>query len=1017
MGITKAVLKRPVATVMLILSIIVFGFTSLTSSKMELIPEMEMPMQVIYAIYPGANPEDIDKLVTQPIEDALGMLNGVDGITSYSNANMSLVLVSYDYGTDMDKAYNDLKKQMDSLRTLPEDVDPPTIMQFNMNEQPSMYLAINNDNASNLYNYVNDNVVPEFDKLSGVASVSVSGGREEYIKVELIPEKMAQYRLSMSQLAQAIGAADLAYPAGSTKVGNQSLNVTTGLSLNNIEDLKKVPIQTNGGIIYLQDVANVYSTLKKAAGVGRYNGKDTISVNLTKANESSAGQMSKQVKKVIKALEDKTPGLQIVVVEDMSDQINGALKTVFETMVAAVVISMLVIWLFFGDMKASAIVGTSIPLSILIALIGMSVLGYSINMITLGALVLGVGMIVDNSIVVLESCFRATKGKGFAEYRQAALEGSETVLMSIVGSTATTCVVFLPLAFLAGLSGQLFKPLGYMICFCLIASLISAMTIVPLCYVVYRPHERETTPLHRPVEALQAWYRDTMPGVLSKKKTVMLSSVALLVLSLVMATQLKAELIPATDMGQISVSAKLRPGVSVDKANEVLLRIEEYVSQDPDVETYMATFGSSGLSAGGMGGGTSATVTAYLKEDRKRSTDDIVKEWKPYLEGVTDTSVSVSASSMTSMMGGSSTSGIEYIMNGTDYDELKGISDSVIAELKLRKDVTKVHSSLENSAPIIKIEVDPLKASAEGLSAALVGNVVHTMLSGQEAATLTVDGNELSVMLEYPNGEYETVDQVKGIVVPNMTGQQVALTDIADVHFEDSPRSILRNDKQYQVTISAKFVDEHDAKEVKTISDNIYKEVVMPRINSGITRSVNSMDEYMGEEFASLGKAIAIAVFLVFVVMAAQFESPKFSIMVMTTIPFALIGSFGLLFLFNITISMPSLLGFLMLTGTVVNNGILYVDTANQYRMEMDRNKALVEAGATRIRPILMTTLTTVLSMVPLALGIGRSGKILQGLAMVNVGGLMASTILSLVMLPVYYTIMNKMRKQELDVD
>ena len=326
--------------------------------------------------------------------------------------------------------------------------------------------------------------------------------------------------------------------------------------------------------------------------------------------------------------------------------------------------------------------------------------------------------------------------------------------------------------------------------------------------------------------------------------------------------------------------------------------------------------------------------------------------------------------------------------------------------------MTNVHSSLENSAPIVKINVDPVKATAEGLSAAQVGSTVNMMLSGVEATTLEVNGEDVSVMVEYPKDDYKTIDQVKGIVLTNAYGQSVPLTDVADVVFEDSPQTITRADKQYQVTITADYTDKAAADKTAA-KQTLTREVVDPSMTANISIAQNAVDEMMIEEFTALIQAIAIAIFLVFVVMAAQFESPKFSVMVMTTIPFSLIGSFGFLYLADVKISMPSLLGFLMLVGTVVNNGILYVDTVNQYRREMDMNTALIEAGATRLRPILMTTLTTVIAMIPMAMAYGQSGEMMQGLALVNVGGLGASTVLALLMLPIYYSVMNKKKKQE----
>ena len=337
-----------------------------------------------------------------------------------------------------------------------------------------------------------------------------------------------------------------------------------------------------------------------------------------------------------------------------------------------------------------------------------------------------------------------------------------------------------------------------------------------------------------------------------------------------------------------------------------------------------------------------------------------------------------------------------------------------------RGEVTRVHSTLENAAPVLKIEIDPVQASAEGLSPVQTAGLINTMLGGTEAMTLEVNGNEISVMVEYPKGEYSTLEQVKGIVIPTATGASVALSDIAEVVFQDSPLSITRSDKQYQVTVSADYTDmvkTNDRKDVERVRSLLMEEVVNPSMTPDITIAQSAVDESMIEELGALFQAVLIATFLVFVVMAAQFESPKFSLMVMTTIPFSLIGSFSLLFLADVTISMPSMLGFLMLVGTVVNNGILYVDTVNQYRQEMDMNTALIEAGTTRLRPILMTTLTTIVAMIPMCLAYGDAGEMMQGLALVDVGGLVASTVLALLMLPAYYSVMSYKKKEKPIVD
>lgn len=385
------------------------------------------------------------------------------------------------------------------------------------------------------------------------------------------------------------------------------------------------------------------------------------------------------------------------------------------------------------------------------------------------------------------------------------------------------------------------------------------------------------------------------------------------------------------------------------------------------------------------------------------STDEIAAMWEKEMAEIDNCTITVEASKSMSFMGRGR--GYEVILRGTQYDELKETSDKIVKEMTARKDVANIHSSIENTAPIVTISVDQVLAAAEGLTPAQVGSAVSQMLDGVEVATLDIDGREVSVTAEYPKEDYRTVDQVKGIILSKPSGGYVALSDVADIYFKDSPASISKTDKSFEITITADYTG-------KNVKAEIDSQVISPNLSGTITTGVNARDQMMQEEFSALYRAIAIAVFMVFVVMSAQFESPKFSFMVMTTIPFSLVGSFGLLKLTGVTISMTSLLGFLILIGTVVNNGILYVDTVNQYRLTMDLNTALIEAGATRLRPILMTSLTTILSMIPMALAIGSSGSTTQGLAVVNIGGLTAGVLVALFILPIYYALMNGRRQR-----
>ncbi|WP_101877044.1 efflux RND transporter permease subunit [Lachnoclostridium edouardi] len=1005
LNFTKFALKRPVTVLLALVTLIFFGMQSVLGAKLELMPEMEMPMMIVATTYAGASPEDVNDLISKEIEDAVATLSGKSEVDSYSMENVSIVLIQYDYGTNMDTAYMDLKKAIDGIKSeLPEDADESNIVEMDMNAQAVITMAVSGGTEGNLYNYVNNEIVPELEKLSSVGDISLAGGQESYVRIELLPEQMSQYRLDMSTVAQIVGAADFAIPAGKTKVGDESLSVSVGNDYDDIESLKSIAIPlASGDTIHLSDIANVYEALEEADSIGRYNKNDVVSISIQKQQSASAVEVSEQVLKEVENLKRKNPALQIEIINDSSELIMDSLESVMTTLGMAVVLSMLVLFLFFGDVKASLIVGSSIPISVVVALILMRSMGFSLNVISLGALVLGVGMMVDNSIVMLESCFRSKEKRN---YYDAAIEGARLVINSLIGSTATTCVVFLPLALLQGLSGQMFKPLGFTIVFCMMASLFSAVIIVPLMYLFIHPHEKTDAPVNKLVSAMQDSYRVVVRKIIPKKKTVLGVSVLLLSISFIMAGNLGVELITAVDEGIVNMTITTKPGLTVEANNKILTQLEDMVMADEDVDRYLLTYGASGLS---ISTGDSSTLTAYLKDDRSLSTDEVIKKWRQMVKGYTDCTITMESGSTS--MSSMTTNNIEIDIESVDYDAAKAVAQDMVEQLKAREDVTKVHSSVENAAPVIKVNIDPVKAQAEGLTPASIGGIIYSTLSGSEVMTLNSTGEDMSVRVEYAPDEYDTIDKMEGLMISTPRGTQVPLSDIGEIYYADSPLTIERRDKQYEVAITCEAVEGYE----ETAEAEVKKFAAEYQFPAGVSNAANAMDEMMAEELGALAGAIGTAVFLIFVVMAMQFESPKFSLMVMFSIPFSLIGAFGLLYLAKCKISMVSMLGFLMMIGTVVNNGILYVDTVNQLRGEKGLETALVEGGAIRLRPILMTTLTTVLSMLPMAFAYGESGETMQGLALVNVGGLMASTILSLIMLPTIYPVIDKMGRKHFE--
>ncbi|MDW2798538.1 efflux RND transporter permease subunit [Clostridium boliviensis] len=1004
-NLTKFAVRRPVTIILCLITIAYFGIQSLLGTKVELTPEMDLPMLVIGTVYAGASPEDINDLITTKQEDAISSLDSVDTINSYSKDNVSILLVKYKYGTNIDTAYINLKKAIDGIRNdMPKNIEEPRILELNLTSGAAVTLAVSGNVGQNLYTYVDNKIVPEFEKLSSVSEVSVSGGQKSYVSVQLDPEKMKQYHLNMQTVAQIVGAADFTIPAGDIDVGRQKLNVSAGNDYDNTDSLKKIAIPLdNGDTIHLSDIAEVYDALEEEESIGRYNGENIISLDIKKQSDSTAIDVSKQVSEQIASTLAVNPGIQITVVNDSSDVIRESISNVVQTMIMAIILSMIILWLFYGDLRASVIVGTSIPISVVLSLICMSAMGFSLNVISLTSLVLGVGMMVDNSINVLDGCFRAKETRN---YYDAAIEGSRIMIGSITGGTITTCVVFLPLVFLTGMSGQLFRQLGYTIVFCMVASLFSAVTIVPLSFVHWHPAEKEKAPVNGLIKSLQNFYRKHMPYVITKTKLVFTVSILLLAIAFGMASKLRVDLMTTVDEGIVSMTIKMKPGLSIDAMNQSLAGMEEFVTKDENVDHYLVTYGSGGLSIDS----TAITLNAYLKDDRKQTTDQVIDKWRVQLTDFKDSSVTLKEGSSTMSSTMKSGDEIEVDLQSTNYETLKKASSELVTELRKRKDVMQVHSSVENAAPVIKVRIDPVKAQAEGLTPAVIGSNVYSALSGVKSSTIRVDGEDIDVKIEYAPDKYDAIEELQGMMITTAAGTTLPLSDLADIYYKDSPQQIERKNKQYKVAITMQPQSEY----LKTAKNDVKKFVKDWKLPAGVKPMTNDLDKIINEELGALGRALFTGVFLVFIVMAIQFESPKYSAMVMTSIPFSLIGSFGLLFSAGAPIDMVSMLGFLMLVGTVVNNGILYVETVNQMIEEMSLDRALVEAGAIRMRPIFMTTLTTIISMVPNALAYGKSGKMMQGLALVNVGGLLASTALILLLLPAFYRFVYRLGRKKI---
>ncbi len=1003
--LTKGVLKRPTTVVVTLIALVVFTVISFLSITMQLMPDMSLPYMIVYTVYPGAGPSEQDKLVAKKIDDAVSTINGVKTTMTQSAENVSYVMLQFEYGSDMDQAYDDIKKAVESVKnTLPEDAQDPVIMELDMNSQDDMTLSITAKSAGiDVLNEVENNVEPELQKLSSLGQATVAGGNKKYISVQIIPEYATQYGMDVSKIANAIKAVNFTMPVGTAARGDQKLNLSAEASYETIPELEQVPITTaTGQVIHLGDIANIHYAVSDKTQLSRYNGQENVSLGLKRKQSSTSVTLSKQVKKELERIEKENPNLEFNIVYDAADMIKSSLSSVGWTLLEGIGLSMLVLFIFFGDLKASLIVGSSMPISLMVTFIIMYYAGLNLNIITLSSLVIGIGMMVDNAIVVIEMCFRQ-RDEGLS-YADAAYRGTKIVMNSIIGSTITTVVVYVPLAVMEGLSGQIFKPLAFTIIFAIVSSLFSAITIIPFFFNTYKPVERKRNPVNKGMIKLGDVYGRMLSRVLDKKKIASLVAIILFAGTIALATTLDTELIGETDEGQVTVTMSFRPNLSLQAMNDTVERMEDFVSGSPYIESYSTRVYQDQASA---------TVDGYKDSESELSTKEIVDLWNKELATFSnECEVVVTAASSTGVGSMSSGASVEIDLQATDFERLKEAAKQVEDIMNSTPGVLNVNSSVSEKGSKVNIVIDPVMATAKGFSAGAVSQLVYLNMTGSEALDVEVDEKKYTVKIEYPKDRFANVSDVETMTFMNQSGVSVPLSEMADIEFVSSPQEIYREDGLFQASVTATST----SSEVKEAERIINEKLDVMEYPPGVNRSTNTLEEIMNDEFTALVRAIVIAVFLVFMVMAIQFESVVYSLLIMLCIPFALIGSILLLFLTNCKISMVSLMGILMLAGIVVNNGIIFIDTANLNRAEgMDIKSALIDAGKSRMRPIFMTTLTTILSMIPISSGLSQNGKVMQAMGIVIIGGLIASTILTLVLLPTFYMIVEKLRRKKRD--
>ncbi len=1009
MSTAKFCIKHRVATLLAVILITVFGVMFGTQLQMALMPNIEAPMAVVICYYNGATPSDIEELVTRPLEGAIMSVSGVDEIHSTSADNISQIQITYVEGTDLDIAATKLREKFGALR-LPDDAIDPIIMNMNISElMPTAMVALMGDDLSELQILAEDTVGPALERIDGVAQVSIAGGVEQRIAVELDPTRAAGLGLSNAYLSQFLAGQNLLYPGGELENGSKRLTVSTDAKFQSVEDVANMLVTLpTGGEIRLSEVASVHLENTDPMAIAKVGDASCVILQISKQSAANEVEVSNAVEKRLAELKRDNPNIQYSVPYLASEYINMSVDSAFQNIMQGVLLAAVVVLFFLRRWNATMTIAISMPVCILSVFVLMYAMGLTLNMMSLGGIAMGVGMIVDNSIVVLENIFRfSAEGRG---RMQACVDGTKEVTSSVVASTLTTLAVFVPLGVTGGMAGMMFKDFCLTIASLIGASLIISLTLVPLlCYFMMdeekvrrqQMKQAEKKPgalsckVSRLLDRMKRAYLALLNYFIRHLKIGMLASLGLVVIFAVTLLSTKMVLMPDMDQGRISISISMPVGSEVEETSSIASRVARITQkQVPEMEDmfYLAQDES-----------VTMMINLVSKGERERSSFEVVDDLRPALQDIAGCEITVSASSSMSMMNGDD---ISVEITGDDYETLGMIADDLKARISQLPDAVDVKSSLSDQVDQVKVTMKREAAAQYGLTAATVGAAVRAELTGTTATTVTIDNKELDVIVRGDGVAGTSLDALKSMAIPSSYGGSVPLSSVAEVTVERAPQSISRSNQSRQVTVTGDTIS-GDTTAITQQVNEILTGYAMPE---GYTAAITGSYTDMMESFGDLLLALAVALGLVYFVLAAQFESFAMPIMVMLILPVAFTGALFALPLTGRDLSMISLVAIIMLAGTVVNSSIILVEYIKIRRaMGESREEAILHACPLRVRPIMMTTLTTVLAMVPMALGIGETNEMMSDMGITMISGMVISTVITLVFTPVYYSVIDNM--------
>jgi len=1018
MNLAESAVKRAVTYIMVFIAITAFGIVSLLRLKPELLPDITFPTAAVIVTYSGVGPEDIETLIICPVEESVATVNRVKEIRSSCREGIGITTIDFEWGTNMDVAVSDIREKISLVKaTFPEDADEPVVFKFDLSMMPILFVGLSGElNPGQMREIAEDKVEPRLERIDGVAMADTHGGLEREIQIRLNRKRMEAFGLSIERVVDVISAENLNLPSGDIKDKQNEYLIRTLGEFRSVDEIGNIVVSTRGTApIYLRDIATVEDSFKDKETEMRLNGKPSVMILIQKRTRANTVETADKVKKEIMRLNRELPrGVRLEIIMDQSEFIKKSISNLSNVAVQGGILAILVLLFFLRSLRPTLIISLSIPFSIVACFVALYFAGLTLNMMSLGGLALAVGMLVDNSIVVLENIFRHREEGEPA--REGAIWGTREVAMPIIASTLTTIVVFLPIFFVPGIAGVLFKEQALTVTLSLTVSLFVALTLIPLLasrLIVVRannPSEKMGSGVYRLVGNWLKWldnrYQNILNWCLDHRRLTIIGVGSLFITSLILVWPLRlvgTEFMPKIDQGRIEINLELPVGSRLEATEEVVKKVEKIVQDYTPELKYVRSRIGTGMGFGGQRAGSHTAQVAVELVDlkqRNRSQWEIMAMLRKELRNIPGVRMNFGGGRGGRMIMGLAGSPISVEIYGYDFEKAKKLSEQVKQIVEGTPGVVDVETDFEEAKPEFQIYVDRKRAASLGLNVSSIAHTIQSNIYGKVATQFRQRGEEYPILVRLQESDRKGIEDVKNIPIFISQGKRIPLGTIAEIRPAKGPVTINRKTQERLITVTADYEGRDLGAVIRDISGRL-KNIVVPQ-DFSIVMAGEAKEQR--ESFMWLGIALLGAILLVYMVMASQFESLLDPFIVMFTFPMAIIGVIWILFFSHTTFNIIAFVGVIVLSGIVVNNGIVLVDYVNLLRARgLELKEAIVQGGRARIRPVLMTALTTILAMTPMALGIGEGAELRFPLARAVVGGLTVATFFTLVFIPVLY--------------